>query len=480
MPPQICPRDATPLTPQKDVLGAGTQALTCAKCAGVMVDWKTGQQFFTSLGLSLQDLHAMVGHASQRPRKGEPVACTACGKSEMKPLVYKGIELDLCAECGTSWFDRGELSRITGGKLGQNVKQTAQPVAGERGQVVGVYEMFWDCGYCDAKALLGKSHRFCPSCGARQDAAWRYLPPAGKEVAANTEYDGADKACPACDTPNGAKAHNCRGCGSPLDGAAEVGRVADRSSDAPRAAMPGQPSKPAEVGRAADRSSAAMPGQPSKPARGRGWIKYAIGAVVLSCLGFGVVAALLKKDVNVTVTGHAWTREINIESRQATSDSSWCDSLPSDAYDASRRREKRSTKQVADGEECSTRDVDRGDGTFERRRECRPKYRSEPVYDDKCYYTVDRWRVARTAKIQGAGTSPAPRWPTLNLSRTGNCLGCEREGSRRATYLLKLKGADAKKYECEVPDSQWSRVADGLAKPIKVRVLTGTPDCDQL
>lgn len=454
----ICPRDATPLTPQKDVLGPNTQAHTCPKCAGVLIDWKAGQQFFSTLGLTLQDLQTMVGHASQKPRKGEPVVCTACNKGEMKPFVYKGIELDLCTECGTSWFDRGELSRISGGKLGQNVKQAAQPVAGERSQVVGVYEMFWDCGYCDAKALLGKSHRFCPSCGAQQDAAWRYFPPAGKEVAANTEYDGADKACPACNTPNGAKSHNCRSCGSPLDGAAEVGRVADRSSAAPRAAPPG------------------------KPAAGKkgSWWKWAIGAVVLSCVVFGIVAMTWKKDVNVTVTSHTWQREIDVESMRAVSESSWCSSMPSDAYSVSKRREERSTKKIPDGEECSTRDVDRGDGTFERRKECHTKYREEPVYDDKCYYTVDRWRLARTAKSNGVGTSPGPQWPTFNLSRTGNCLGCEREGSRRETLTLLLKGADSKSYECKVAAAQWTRVADGLAKPIKVGVLTGIPDCEQL
>jgi hypothetical protein len=41
------------------------------------------------------------------------------------------------------------------------------------------YEMLWDCGYCATRALLGKSHRFCPSCGAPQDPIERYQASAG-------------------------------------------------------------------------------------------------------------------------------------------------------------------------------------------------------------------------------------------------------------------------------------------------------------
>src|SRR5688572_19020483 len=111
----ICPRDATPLTPTKDVFGPGTNAHVCQKCTGVMVDWDTGQKFFTSLGLSLTDLQTMVRHAAEKPgaKDKQPLACTSCGKGAMKAMVHKGIELDLCESCGAAWFDRGELQRIT-------------------------------------------------------------------------------------------------------------------------------------------------------------------------------------------------------------------------------------------------------------------------------------------------------------------------------------------------------------------------------
>ena len=39
------------------------------------------------------------------------------------------------------------------------------------------YEMMWDCGFCGSSKLLGKTHRYCPGCGAAQDPSTRYFPP---------------------------------------------------------------------------------------------------------------------------------------------------------------------------------------------------------------------------------------------------------------------------------------------------------------
>jgi Zn-finger nucleic acid-binding protein len=452
----LCPRDSAALTARPGVLGTGTTVHACPKCAGVMVDWKQGQAFFHSLGLTVADLQSLVRQSMSRPLKSAPPACTSCGQGAMRPFTFKGVELDLCEACGASWLDRGELQRITGGKLGADVQ--AVGVAGETVKVVGVYEMLWDCSHCDAKELLGKTHRYCPNCGGPQDPSRRYFPPAGKETAASAQYDGVDKTCPACQTPNGAKSHNCRHCGSPLDGAQEVGRVADRSSAAPKVGAPGKPA----------------------PAVGKRRWYWVAGVVVALCCAFSAVTVLWTKDVTVTVVGHQWKREIDIESMQAVQEDDWCDSKPSDAYNVTSRREQRSTKKIPDGQECHTRDVDRGDGTFERREECQTKYREEPVYDDRCSFTVDRWRRQRTEVAQGKGTTPAPAWPPVRLARTGDRLGSEREGSRRETYTLVLEGDDGKRYSCGVPFQKWQSIADGTKKPIKVGVILGNAECDSL
>lgn len=448
-----CPRDGTPLVATPDVFGPKTTANVCPKCAGVFAEWKTTETFFTSLSLSLTDLKTLIGFAANKPRTSEPLHCTNCNAADLRPLVHKGIELDLCESCGAAWFDRGELARITQGKLGKNL--APKPVAGENSDVVGVFEMFWDCAYCDTKALLGASNRFCPNCGAQQDATRRYFPPPGKEVAANHAFDGADRTCPACSTPNGAAAHNCRNCGAPLDEAGEVNRVADRSSAAPTRAT----------------------SAPSKSTRK--W-PFIVGGVVVLLIAFCLVSVLWKKDVAVTVTSHTWERSITVETMRAVSDSAWCDSMPGGAYGVSRSREQRSTRQIADGQTCSTRDVDRGNGTFERRQECKTKYREEPIYDDRCHFTIDRWQVSTTERASGTGVTPAPAWPAVHLVRTGSALGAQREGTRAEKYSLALSGKDGKQYSCSVPAAKWGSVADGHSKVIPIAVMTGIADCDKL
>jgi hypothetical protein len=219
--------------------------------------------------------------------------------------------------------------------------------------------------------------------------------------------------------------------------------------------------------------AAAAPGR-------RAW-PYALAAVAVLAAGALGAALLWKKDAAVTVVGHAWSREIAIEQLRAVPDSAWCDSVPGGAYAVSRSREQRSTRQVPDGQDCSTRDVDRGNGTFERRRECRPRYRDEPVYDQRCHFTVDRWLQARTAAASGTGLDPPPHWPPVQLSgRAGLGLGAEREGGRRETYTLTLRGAAGKEYRCTVGPARWGEMADGTQRPVKVGVLTGAVECDTL
>jgi hypothetical protein len=235
-----------------------------------------------------------------------------------------------------------------------------------------------------------------------------------------------------------------------------VARVADRSDQAPAA-------RPA---------AAATPGP-------RRW-PVVLGVLALLAVGVCGAAVLWKKEVAITVTGHAWRREVDVEQLRAVRDDAWCDGLPGGAYAVSRSREQRSTRQVPDGQECATRDVDRGNGTFERRRECHPKYRDEAVYDERCHFTIDRWVRERTASASGSGLEPAPRWPLVELSRAGLALGAERAGPRRETYTLQLRGADGKDYACAVTSDRWASLSDGATRPVKVGVLTGAVDCDHL
>lgn len=338
----------------------------------------------------------------------------------------------------------------------------------------GTYQMLWDCPYCGTEKLLGLDHRHCPSCGAAQDPERRYFPDEADKVAVEDhQFTGADRVCGSCDTPNGAASEFCGNCGSPLTEAAEARRRATQTADA-SGDFEGDSARAAR-----DEFKGGPPAAaPPEPPRRSPLKLAAIGCVVLvlAALVCGGLASLLwKKDAAFTATGHRWERTVAVESYKAVSKSAWKDDVPAGARSVRCTEEVRDHKKVAAGETCSTRRVDQGDGTFKEVEECQPKYRKEPVYDDKCAYSIDEWVVVRTEKASGSGTSPAPTWPTVRTR------GKEREGKKTERYTLTLKDkTSGKSHDCAVPQSTWSKASAGSAWSGKVGVVTGSLDCDTL
>ncbi len=321
------------------------------------------------------------------------------------------------------------------------------------------YEMLWDCDQCSTKGLLGDSHRHCPTCGAAQDPTKRYFPEPGAEVEArNHQFVGADWSCAYCSSPNSAAAAHCTNCGAGQDGTKPVALVADSAAPTPE--------------------PVAAPA-PAAPRSGRWRWALALFAVAVVALGFMFTRT---HETTATVSGKNWQREIQIEKFGPVSDSAWCDSLPGDAYAVSQSREQRSTRRVEDGQVCHDERIDKGDGTFVKRRECTPRYREEPVYDNRCRYQVNRWRSYRTVKA-GPQTAAAPVWPALgNIgnanSLVGNTMGAERAGPRSENYVLSLQ-SEGKTWTCNVSESVWNRYEQGTSAPIQVR-MTGGVDCASL
>lgn len=314
-----------------------------------------------------------------------------------------------------------------------------------------VFEMWWDCEYCGTTALLGKTNRYCPQCGAPQNAERRYFPPPGKETAANDAYEGVDKSCPACRTPNGAKAVHCRHCGSPLAHGADVRRLDENGSK----------------GQVAPALSAAQVATPRRYL----WL-YLLGGVGVLGGGLGLASLLLTRDSTATVTAKRWERVIDIEAIRPVVESAWCDGVPGDAYSVRSHREQRSTRQVPDGESCTTHNIDRGDGTFERREECSPRYRDEPVYDERCDYTVNRYRRVRGE--EASGDSTAPTWPAVALGAG------EREGKKRETYEVSVELPGKRQDRCSLTQERWESLVEGERYPVRVRVVGNGVDCSSL
>jgi hypothetical protein len=324
--------------------------------------------------------------------------------------------------------------------------------------------MLWDCTQCNTRGLLGDSHRHCPTCGAVQDPRRRYFPKPGEEVEAkNHQFVGADWSCAFCSSPNSRAAAHCTNCGAGQDGTKPVALVVD---------TPAPPSVPVAVSTA-----------PAERGPGRlGWLRWALGLLALAVIGI-VFLFTSTKETTATVAQRTWAREIQIEQMARVSDSTWCDSVPGDAYGISRSREQRSTRQVADGQTCHDERIDKGDGTFVKRRECTPRYRSEPVYDDRCRYQVNRWRSVRSVKAD-TQSALSPVWPMVGnlnanfLGGSGGTPGSEREGARRESYVLTL-GSGGKTWTCNVSEAIWNKYQEGTTTPIKVH-LTGGADCASL
>ncbi|MBZ0299531.1 MAG: zinc ribbon domain-containing protein [Anaerolineae bacterium] len=344
-----------------------------------------------------------------------------------------------------------------------------------------VYEMLWDCKYCGTKKLLGKTHRFCPNCGAPQDDEARYFPSDDEKVAVKDHvFYGADVICPNCDTLNSANSQFCQQCGTPLTDAKKAELVSD--DQVIRDGEKFESTGPRDIAqeRYEQKLEAAGLTPKSKPKSRRGnlgliAILGGIGLVIV----FALVAIFWKRETTAYVTGHSWTREISIEEFAPRAQNAWCDAMPSDAYSVSRRSEVRSYRQIPDGEECSTRRVDNGDGTFSERRECRTKYRDEPVYDNMCYFTVNRWGYERSARAAGESLKEQPYWPDTQIRQTGTCIGCEREGQRNADYLVHFR-ADQDEYTCNLDQPQWDSIPLESTWTFKVGVITNQPDCSTL
>ncbi len=324
------------------------------------------------------------------------------------------------------------------------------------------YEMLWDCAQCNTKGLLGTSQRHCPVCGAAQDPKKRYFPKEGEEVEAkNHRFVGVDWHCGYCQTPNSAAAAFCTNCGAGKDGTKPVELVVEK------------PVTP-----------------PPEPPKKMGWLWWVIGLLVAAAAIWGMMFSS-KHDVTANVAARDWQREIQIERFMPVAESAWCDSVPSGAYGITQSREVRSARKVPDGQDCHTVRHDKGDGSFVKSKECTPRYREEPVYDQRCNFQIKRWRVNRTLKANNkhanglnnnlnsanSANNLVPAWPTTNLSPDA-AGGAERLGAKSEHYELTFK-YQSKTWNCTVPEAIWNKYKNGSNVSIKVRA-TGGIDCSAL
>ena len=337
------------------------------------------------------------------------------------------------------------------------------------------YQMLWNCPTCGQEKLLGVTHRYCPGCGSPQDPNARYFPSDDEKIAVEDhQFVGKDLTCPACDTPNSASSSHCISCGCPLDESEAVKTQEDiitREGENYQASS----KKHSSSNAAHFLNSNDQPPSNQPPKKNRSTFIIGILALIGLCL-YGLYSC--KSESQLQVTQMHWKRTIDIERLQAVQESNWCNQMPGGASPLQQSSKVKTYKKIPDGESCSTRRIDNGDGTYREQLECEPKYIKKPVYAPWCTYSINRWQVQRTQVNEGHDIHQLS-WPNYILASKGNCLGCEREGRKKQVYSIELTDNKGKTHRCEFSEQQWAQFSKNSRWTATSNMLTGI-DCGSL
>lgn len=149
--------------------------------------------------------------------------------------------------------------------------------------------------------------------------------------------------------------------------------------------------------------------------------------------------------VSVQLTQRSWRMEIVVERLRAESGSDWCDELPADATDVTRRVMADPTGK-----------------------------RAEP--GAHCRYTQLVWRRHWIAKAEG-GPADRPDWPRppLRMAAPGEP-GSERLGKREAYFEIELRDRADHAWVCRVTQERWQQLREGQRFRVPVDRF-GTANC---
>jgi hypothetical protein len=327
---------------------------------------------------------------------------------------------------------------------------------------MAIREGKWKCPGCGEINRGAVSQ--CASCGTTRDANVKFFldedaPEVTDEEQLKKAQAGADWICEFCGNASPQFATVCAGCGAP--------KSAKEKKHGDVIPLGGPPPKHPVVTEAAAKPASKTP------------LGVVLGVALLMLL-FCCVCSwfnLRTQTETVTVANASWVRTIDVEDFLPTEESAW-DSAPRDAYKVTHRQEQRSTRQVQVGTHTEYRDekvqtgtrkvvtghrdlgnghfedVYREDPVYETRQAAHevPTYRDEPVYGEKYFYTIDKWRRVRTEEARG---SQDPAWPKVKLA------GKEREGARGELYTATFQGATKMRTMRVASEAEWKKLASG-------------------
>ena len=172
--------------------------------------------------------------------------------------------------------------------------------------------------------------------------------------------------------------------------------------------------------------------------------------VVLGVMVVATVATLSwhffgPAGVAVELVKRSWRYEIIVERLREEGGSDWCDELPADARDVTRRMMADPTGK-----------------------------RAEP--SEHCRYTQLAWRRSWIIKNEG-GPGDRPDWPRppLRIAPPGQA-GSERLGKRDAYFEIELRDREDHAWVCRVDQARWQELRVGQRFRIPVDRF-GTANC---
>ncbi len=360
-------------------------------------------------------------------------------------------------------------------------------------------EAYWDCPYCGSKANLGR-YRNCPNCGRpRGESTKFYLIEKDKFVDDSVVPKGPDWFCESCDSYNTFSANFCTSCGAPKGASKNYFEMHNRNSHESsedhnttsstsssstnttqkeediKSAIYSVTSKKGESYSSSSSNSYAKKSHRSFSSFNffKNNFKIILISFLVLCLIAGITYIFISKPATIHVVQTSWSRSIDIQLLKTVRESDW--HIPAGGRLVYTQNEIRSYEQVFDHYETEYEDrsetyisgyreesdyIDLGNGYYERTTRSvpeysvrhysvpvqKPVYRSEPVYDTKYYYDIDKWFYERSVNSSGSSDKdPEPYWPTVILKEK------ERTSSKYENFFVsafdvKDKDMTVKKY----------------------------------
>lgn len=345
---------------------------------------------------------------------------------------------------------------------------------------LGYVELEWRCPRC--RTRNPGTQTTCSGCGAPQPENVQFEAPAGGALVEDREkiaraQSGPDIQCAYCGTRNLATAEVCKQCGADLKQgkAREAGGIvgAFHSRPAPEVncttcgtANPATALVCQNCGAPLPRpeATAAAPAPLPAPARrgGNSWWVWAVIALAVGALVWFGALTLRTTELTGTVQDARWVRTIPVEALAPVERSAWRNELPAGVEPLSCRAEVRSVRDSPAPnarEVCGTPyTVDTGTGMGRVVQDCRYE-----VYDDRCTYTSEEWRVVNVLEHSGAGFEP--EWPVF-APEPRQRLGAGRERfqciirSDERTFTYEPRTFE-QYLQCQ-PGSQWELEVNGF------------------